>query len=69
MTVMLTNEATLQRWETKTDYFGEFKVEGISDGYYTLELEKEGYGRKRVERLDVRGALNTGSIALYETPC
>ncbi len=69
VTVMLTNEATLQRWETKTDYFGEFKVEGISDGYYTLELEKEGYGRKRVERLDVRGALNTGSIALYETPC
>ena len=66
--VTLTNEATRQKRETKTDYFGEFRIEGISDGYYTLLLEKEGYESKRVERLHVSGALNAGAIALYAMP-
>ena len=69
VSLTLVNESTLQKWNAKTDYFGEFKIEDISDGSYTLILDKEGYEGKRIERLEVHGALNAGSIALYRTPC
>lgn len=59
------NEATGARYEAQTDYFGEFRIEGLEDGFYALELDKPGYLRKRVSRLEVRGALNAGSIPLY----
>lgn len=64
----LENEATGEQWRAETDFFGEFKIEGIQDGFYALALDKPGYTPKRVTHLEVRGALNAESIPLYKAP-
>lgn len=69
VSLALENEVTGQRWSGKTDFFGEFKIEGVEDGFYTLELDKSGYTPKQVKRLEVRGALNAESIPMYKAPC
>lgn len=66
--LVLTNEATGQAWHGETDFLGEFKVEGVEEGFYSLYLRKPGYGRKQIQRLEVRDGLNCGDIKLYATP-
>lgn len=66
--VVLTQEATGRAYLTETDFFGEFKIDGIEEGFYTLALNKEGYDRKALAKLEVRGALNVGEVRLCKTP-
>lgn len=67
--VTLVNEVTGERRSTETDFFGEFRIECASDGFYALELDAEGFDRKVITHLKVRGGLNAGSIRLCKTPC
>lgn len=69
VSVTLTQPATGRSWKAATDLFGEFKIGGLADGLYALELDKPGYDAKVLTRLEVRGALNVGDIRLYKTPC
>lgn len=52
-------------YTTKTNFLGEFKVNNMKPGMYSLFLEKDGYAPKQLAKLDVRDALNVEEIRLY----
>jgi len=52
--------------ETLTDEFGDFWLEGLKAGDYSLTIEKEGYGPYRVECFSVEEDVNLGDIALTD---
>lgn len=51
----------------RTGLMGEFRIEGVEPGFYTLNLEKDGYDAKAIASLDVREALNAGEIKLVKS--
>lgn len=48
-----------------TDAFGEFRLEGLEPGFYTVAFEKEGYGLKRLANMDASEALNLEEVKMF----
>lgn len=65
VSLTLTHEVTGRTWHAETDFMGEFKIDGLEEGFYRLELDKEGYEVKTLRHLEVRDGLNCGDIGLY----
>jgi tetrathionate reductase subunit B len=49
-----------------TDVFGDFWFEGLEVGTYSVEVEKEGYLRQKMESISTEKDINIGDIALYK---
>ena len=64
----LVGQANGARYAGRTGLLGEFRIEGVAPGFYTLRLEKDGYDAKAIAALDVRSALNVGEIKLTKSP-
>ena len=64
----LIGQATGITYTSRSGFLGEFRIENIVPGIYSLSLEKDGYDSKTVSRLDVRKALNVGDIKLVKSP-
>jgi Fe-S-cluster-containing dehydrogenase component len=60
--------ATGNAYLTQSGQFGEFRIDNVEPGIYTLTLEKDGYDTKAISRLDIRQSLNVGDLRLIKTP-
>ena len=49
----------------QTDDFGDFLVDGLETGVYTVTLEKDGYGKMELEASTVTKDINLGDIAMH----
>jgi Fe-S-cluster-containing dehydrogenase component len=56
--------ATGASYASRTDFLGEFKIDNIRPGIYDLCLFKDGYGAKKLSKLDIRSSLNVDEIQL-----
>lgn len=63
----LRGQANGELYRAKTGLMGEFRIEGVKPGIYTLTVEKDGYDIKSIARLDLREALNVGDIKLMKS--
>lgn len=52
-------------YEAVTDEFGDFTLDGVEPGFYTLTFAGEGLTRKTLANMEVIDALNVGSVRLY----
>jgi Fe-S-cluster-containing dehydrogenase component len=64
--VTLSNMAKGETYQAKTDNYGDFWLEPISTGEYSLLAEKEGYYPKEIRSIQVDRDLNLGEIKLYK---
>lgn len=60
----LASKVTGKTYEGRSRIMGEFRIKGIEPGIYDLEVDAAGYEPKRIEKLDLREALNVGDIDL-----
>ena len=47
-----------------TNAFGDFDIERLEPGYYTLRFEKDGFERKEVRNIDLRAPKNVETVIL-----
>ncbi len=66
--IVAKSDVTGEESTAETNFLGEFRVTCETDGFYTLTVDKPGFDKKTIARLDVRGGKNVGDIALYATP-
>lgn len=66
--LVLSNQATGEKYFGRTGLLGEFRIENVAPGYYTLQLDKDGYDAKTLSSLKVADGLNVGEIRLIKTP-
>lgn len=66
--VVATHEVTGKAFEGETDYLGEFKLEGLDPGFYSLAVDHEDYVPRTIAHLDVREAINVGDLGIYKVP-
>jgi tetrathionate reductase subunit B len=52
--------------EARTDSFGDFWLEGLEEGQYTLLIEKDGYLPLSVEAISTEKDVNVGSLELHK---
>jgi len=64
----LEGQATGLGYCAQSGMLGEFRIEGVQPGIYSLTLCKDGYDTKTILRLDVRDGLNVGDISLIKSP-
>ena len=64
----LIGQATDFVYFAQSGLLGEFRINGVEPGLYTLTLDKDGYDTKTISQLDVRQGLNIGDVRLIKTP-
>jgi len=65
-TATLTGVGTGEKFTAKTDNFGDFWLEDLKVGSYSLVIEKEGYYSQKVESISTEKDVNVGDIKLYK---
>ena len=65
-TATLTDAGTGKKFTAKTDDFGDFWLEDLKVGAYSLAIEKEGYYSQKVESISTEKDVNVGDIKLYK---
>lgn len=65
-TVTLTDSETAETFTTKTDSFGDFWLEGLKVGTYSLVIAKSGYRLKEIKSISTEKDVNLGDIKLYK---
>jgi tetrathionate reductase subunit B len=55
-----------KEYQGKTDNYGDFWLEGLERGRYSLLIEKEGYYPKELQAIDTEKDINLGEIRLYK---
>jgi len=65
-TITLVNMATSDKFTTKTDNYGDFWLEVIKTGTYSMTIEKEGYGPQEIKQISTEKDVNIGEIKLYK---
>jgi len=63
-TATLTNSDTSEKFTTKTDNFGDFWLEKLKVGTYSLVIEKNGYNPKEIKSISTEKDVNVGAIKL-----
>lgn len=64
--VTLTNLKTKKNQTIKTDEFGDFWLDGLDVGEYSLLIEKDGYYAQKIESIKTEKDVNVGDIKLYK---
>ncbi len=64
--VTLVDITTGDKFTTKTDNYGDFWLEGLRVGTYSLTIEKEGYYPKEIKSISTEKDANLGDIKLYK---
>jgi len=64
--VTLVDAATGAKFTTKTDNYGDFWLEGLRVGMYSLTIEKEGYMPIEIQSISTEKDVNMGEIKLYK---
>jgi tetrathionate reductase subunit B len=64
--ISLSNTTTAEKLTTKTDNYGDFWLDGLKEGLYSLVIEKEGYYPKEIKSIVTKCDVNLGSIKLFE---
>ncbi len=65
-TATVTDLETGEKFTTKTDNFGDFWLEKLRVGTYSLAIEKNGYYLKEIESISTEKDVNLGDIKLYK---
>jgi tetrathionate reductase subunit B len=65
-TATLTDMTTGEKFIARTDNFGDFWLEGLKEGTYSLVIEKEGYHSQIIETISTEKDVNVGDIKLYK---
>jgi len=65
-TCTLTDPDSGEKFTTKTDNFGDFWLEKLKVGTYSLVIEKNGYYPKEIESITTEKDVNLGEIKLYK---
>jgi tetrathionate reductase subunit B len=66
-TVTATNTETGEKYQAKSDSYGDFWLRGLKDGAYTLLIEKPGYLAQKFGPVDVtKKDINVGDIAIWK---
>lgn len=65
VTATLTDMDSGKKFTAKTDSFGDFWLEGLKVGTYSLMIEKEGYYSQKIEPVSTEKDINVGDIKLY----
>jgi len=63
-TVTLTNPATGEKFTTTTDKFGDFWLNQLAIGTYSLTIEKDGYSTREITAISTEQDVNLGDIEL-----
>lgn len=64
-TVTVSNLASGATYRAQTDSYGDFWINGLPDGSYSLEIEKAGYLPETIANVDATEKdVNMGAIAL-----
>ncbi len=64
--VVATNAASGATAETTTDSYGDFWLNGLAPGEYTLSVEKPGFLREKMGPVDATKDINVGDIAIWQ---
>ena len=64
--VTLVDATTGAKFTTKTDNYGDFWLEGLNMGTYSLTIEKEGYYPKEIKSISTEKDVNLGDIKMYK---
>ena len=62
--VTLVDTKTGKKFTTRTDNYGDFWLEGLEVGTYSLAIEKEGYSSEEIKSLSTEKDVNLGDIKL-----
>ena len=62
--VTLRDMTTDEKFITRTDRYGDFWLEGLKVGNYSLTIEKEGYYPKEIKQISTTKDVNLGDIEL-----
>jgi len=66
-TVTATNNETGEKFQARSDSYGDFWLKGLKDGIYTLLIEKPGYLSQKFGPVDVtKKDINVGDIAIWK---
>ena len=65
-TAILTDTETGEKFTIKTDNYGDFWLEKLKVGTYSLVIEKDGYLPQTVESISTEKDVNVGDIKLYK---
>lgn len=65
VTVVATHQILGCTYATQSDAFGEFMLEGLEPGYYTISFSKDGFDGKTLHNMDASESLNVESVRLY----
>jgi len=66
-TITATNKETGEKFQAKSDSYGDFWLKGLKDGIYTLLIEKPGYLAQKFGPVDVtKKDINVGDIAMWK---
>ncbi len=65
-TVTLTDMETGKKYVTETDNYGDFWLEKLNIGTYSLIIEKDGYRLKEIKSISTEKDVNLGDIELYK---
>lgn len=63
--VTLTDLLTGEKFSAKTDNFGDFWLEKLKVGTYSLAIEKNGYYLREIKSISTEKDVNLGEIKLY----
>ncbi len=64
--VTLVDATTGAKFTTKTNNYGDFWLEGLNIGTYSLTIEKEGYYPKEIKSISTEKDVNLGDIKIYK---
>ena len=64
--VTLADIKTGEKFTAKTNNYGDFWMEGLEVGTYSLTIEKEGYYPKEIKSISTEKDVNLGDIKLYK---
>jgi len=65
-TVILTDSETGEKFTAETDSFGDFWLEKLKVGMYSLAIEKNGYFPNDIKSINTGKDVNLGDIKLYK---
>jgi len=65
-TATLTDSKSGEKFSTKTDNYGDFWLEELKVGTYSLAVEKDGYLPQKIESISTEKDVNVGDIKLYQ---
>ena len=64
--VTLVDITTGGKFTTRTDNYGDFWLEGLEIGTYSLTIEKDGYYPKEIKSISTEKDVNLGDIRIYK---